>query len=81
MTEPPNAVSRWRGSSSGRCTSAGPKPICEKMVENPVTTRAALTTPNSVGDSNRAIAAKMRNCRTTRAALPHAVQTMPVMVR
>ncbi len=60
---------------------AGPSPSCETMAENPITTKAALTTPKSVGDTKRARMARTASCIPAYAALPALSHSIPPTVR
>ena len=76
-----NVVAMCRGSISGRCTRAGPRPRCESTDDTPMTTSAALTTPKSDGESRRASVPTITIWRTVFAPLPQALHNIPPMIR
>src|ERR1051325_4115161 len=80
-TEAENAACSCRGSSTGRCTIAGAMPSCEKIVENPITTVAAPTTPKFAGLKSRARRNSTTRRRIPYTAFPPPVQTRPARVR
>ena len=58
-----------------------PRPSCEKLRENVITTSAALTTPKSFGESSRVRRTSTTTLSTAMAALPHATHIAPLTAR